>query len=36
MLNWTHRWFEPGGKWQPEQLADAFSTILLAGLEAPR
>jgi AcrR family transcriptional regulator len=35
MLNWTHRWFKPGGKWKPEELADAFSKILFQGIDRP-
>jgi AcrR family transcriptional regulator len=33
MLNWTHRWFEPGGRWEASELADAFSRVLFRGIE---
>lgn len=32
MVNWTHRWFRPGGKYTGKQLAALFSTLLLDGL----
>jgi hypothetical protein len=35
MLNWTHRWFKPKGKWKASELSETFSRILLAGIEKP-
>jgi AcrR family transcriptional regulator len=35
MLNWTHRWFKPGGKWTAEQLADSFGKVLFQGIDRP-
>jgi TetR/AcrR family transcriptional regulator, cholesterol catabolism regulator len=32
MLNWTHRWFRPGGGADATQVAAAFSSLLLEGL----
>jgi TetR/AcrR family transcriptional regulator, cholesterol catabolism regulator len=31
-LNWTHRWFVPGGRLDGEQVGQAFRSILLRGL----
>jgi len=36
MLNWTHRWFKPMGRWKAEELADAFSHIFFRGIEKRR
>jgi AcrR family transcriptional regulator len=33
MLNWTHRWFKPKGKWKASELADTFSRIFFRGIE---
>jgi AcrR family transcriptional regulator len=33
-LNWTHRWFVPGGRLDGEQVGEAFRAILLRGLQA--
>lgn len=32
MLNWTHRWYHPGGAATPEKTADSFAAIFLDGL----
>jgi AcrR family transcriptional regulator len=32
MLNWTHRWFQPGQGADANQVAEAFSSLLLEGL----
>lgn len=32
MLNWTHRWFRPGGELSGPELVDAFSAIFLDGM----
>ena len=32
MVNWTHRWFKPSGKLTHEEVANAFTDILLNGL----
>ncbi len=33
MINWTHTWFRPGGKIEPEQLADLAVELMLNGLD---
>lgn len=33
ILNWTHRWFKPGGRWKTEELAENFSRIFFKGIE---
>jgi AcrR family transcriptional regulator len=33
ILNWTHRWFKPGGRWKTEELADSFARIFFNGIE---
>lgn len=33
-LNWTHRWFVPGGRWDGEQVGEALQTIFPPGLVA--
>lgn len=35
MLNWTHRWFKPGGKRTAKEVAAQFSDIFLNGARAP-
>jgi AcrR family transcriptional regulator len=35
ILNWTHRWFKPGGRWKTEELADSFSRIFFKGIAKP-
>lgn len=32
MMNWTHRWFTPGGAWISEDLADAFLAVFFDGV----
>lgn len=32
MLNWTHRWYKPGGKHAGEDVARTFSELFLGGL----
>jgi TetR/AcrR family transcriptional regulator, cholesterol catabolism regulator len=34
MLNWTHRWYRPGGRHASEEVARTFVAILLDGLES--
>ncbi len=34
MINWTHTWFRPGGRIEPEQLADLAVELMLNGLDA--
>lgn len=34
MLNWTHRWFEPGKRLPAAELADAFASIFSEGMKA--
>jgi AcrR family transcriptional regulator len=31
-VNWTARWYRPGGAWSPERIADAFAAQLVRGL----
>ena len=31
MINWMHRWYRPGGKWSPEEVARTFTEIFLGG-----
>lgn len=32
MCNWSHRWFEPGGRYGKERIVEAFSEMVLKGL----
>ena len=32
MLNWTHRWFKPGGRFDAAAISSAFAAIALGGL----
>jgi hypothetical protein len=32
MLNWTHRWFTPGGSMTGQQVAEAFWSIFIGGM----
>ena len=32
VVNWTHRWYKPGGKHTPQAVADAFCKLVLDGL----
>jgi len=34
MLNWTHRWYQPGGPHSAEQISTAFSDIFFDGMKA--
>jgi AcrR family transcriptional regulator len=34
MINWMHRWYRPGGKWSPEEVANTFTEIFLGGYGA--
>ncbi len=34
MLNWTHRWYQPGGPHSAEQISAAFFDIFLDGMKA--
>jgi len=34
MLNWTHRWYQPGGAHSAEEIADAFCDIFFNGVKA--
>jgi AcrR family transcriptional regulator len=36
MCNWSHRWFEPGGKHDKHQIAKAFSDMVINGLAGAR
>lgn len=36
MCNWSHRWFEPGGKHDKYQIAAAFSDMVINGLTASK
>lgn len=35
MLNWTHRWYEPGQKYGAEQVAKNFMDIFFDGMRSP-
>jgi TetR/AcrR family transcriptional regulator, cholesterol catabolism regulator len=32
MINWMHRWYRPGSKFDPEQIAETFSALVLDGI----
>ena len=32
MMNWTHRWLRPGGKYDPKQVSTAFIAIFMDGM----
>jgi AcrR family transcriptional regulator len=34
MVNWTHRWYRPGSKQSPKEIARTFTAIFLEGLRA--
>jgi AcrR family transcriptional regulator len=34
MVNWCHRWYHPGGRHSPEEVASAFASIFCSGLAA--
>ena len=34
MLNWTHRWFVPGGAMSGQQIAESFWSIFIGGARA--
>jgi TetR/AcrR family transcriptional regulator, cholesterol catabolism regulator len=34
MINWTHRWYRPGGRSTPEDVANAFCAIFFDGFAA--
>lgn len=36
MMNWTHRWFEPGKRQSAAEIAAAFATIFSDGMKNPR
>jgi len=36
MLNWTHRWFTPGGAMTGQAVAEAFWSIFIGGMQRPR
>lgn len=36
MMNWTHRWFEPGKKLAAAELADSFVSIFSDGMAIPK
>jgi AcrR family transcriptional regulator len=31
MVNWMHRWYHPGTKWSPHEIADAYAAIFFQG-----
>jgi AcrR family transcriptional regulator len=33
-LNWTHKWYKPRGKYNPDELADFIANILINGMKA--
>lgn len=34
MLNWTHRWYGPGGSHSAQEVSDAFAAIFFDGMES--
>ena len=34
MLNWTHRWYQPGGSHSADEISDAFCEIFFNGMKA--
>jgi hypothetical protein len=34
MLNWTHRWYQPGGPHPADQISSAFCEIFFDGMKA--
>jgi AcrR family transcriptional regulator len=36
MINWTHRWYRPGSKYSPKEVAAAFSAMFLEGCGTDR
>jgi AcrR family transcriptional regulator len=36
MANWTHRWYEPGGALDADQIGEGFAEIVLSGLATRR
>lgn len=35
MCNWSHRWFEPSGKYRAAEIADSFADMVIHGLAQP-
>jgi hypothetical protein len=35
MINWTHRWYKPGGGFASGEVASTFTSLLFNGLRAP-
>ncbi|CAM3992639.1 TetR family transcriptional regulator [Novosphingobium lubricantis] len=33
MLNWTHRWYQPGGAHSAQEISDAFCEIFFSGMQ---
>jgi AcrR family transcriptional regulator len=36
MVNWTYRWYRPGSKYTPQDIARAFSSLFLSGVASGR
>jgi AcrR family transcriptional regulator len=36
MSNWTHRWYDPQGRWEADDIADAFIALLERGYRVTR
>lgn len=32
MVNWTHRWYRPGGRYDASQIADVFAAVAIEGI----
>lgn len=32
MVNWTHRWYKPGGRYNAQQVADVFAAVAIEGI----
>ncbi|MES2300783.1 MAG: TetR/AcrR family transcriptional regulator, partial [Pseudomonadota bacterium] len=33
MLNWTHRWYQPGGAHSAQEISDSFCEIFFSGMQ---
>jgi hypothetical protein len=34
VLNWTHRWYSPKGRYSPRKLAETYADLYLSGLQS--
>jgi TetR/AcrR family transcriptional regulator, cholesterol catabolism regulator len=35
VVNWTHRWYKPGGKHTPQAVAESFCKLVMNGFIGP-